>query len=184
MKRIISLITLSILSSAAFADDYFYMGIGDTGLDFESQGFNSKSIFGNPSFSIGGGHYFSEHFGVEGFFRYEESLASDESQELNFFNFGLSLIVTTQELGDTPFELFARATAMSTYAKQYATFDGTKDSIAEDTGGLFNISGGAIWNIGDNYWLRGEYIYGFASYGMGDFEADYDGFQLSLGLDF
>ncbi|GEA59177.1 outer membrane beta-barrel protein [Vibrio comitans] len=181
--RFFSLIpaTLLSLSAAAAGNNSFFLGVGDVG--FSPDG-DSTDSFSSPSFIIGGGQSFNEHLSMEGFFRYSEASDDAKTYEINYYELGLSLLLSTGELGDTPLEIFGRTSAIATNIQGHDTSSGSREDIGDTTGGVFTVGAGLQWNINVDYWLRAEYIYGYANSGVGNYDEDYDGLQISLGLDF
>lgn len=188
--RLLALTPLAMLSLSAHAagDNYFYAGAGNVGFDIA--GAEDSKIYDNPSFTVGGGRYLSEHFALEGFYRYSNSESSDDDSssyrfEVDAHQFGLSVIATTGPLGDLPLELFARGTGAYTVVKAKDTTDGDRHSIGDDGVAAFNIGGGIQWNMNADFWLRAEYIYNVAMSDIEDYDApDYDGAQISVGMRF
>ncbi|CAM4109140.1 porin family protein [Vibrio neonatus] len=181
--RLFSVLSTALLSfsAAAAGNNSFYLGVGDVG--FSPDG-DSTDTFASPSFIIGGGQSFNEHFSMEGFFRYSESSDDAKTFEINYYELGLSLIATTGELGDTPLEIFGRTSAIATHIKGHDISSGSRVDVGDTTGSVFTVGAGLQWNINADYWLRAEYIYGYATSGVGRYDADYDGLQMSIGLDF
>ncbi len=177
------LLPLALLSTSVMAagNNSFYMGIGDVGFSPEN---SDNDSFSDPSFIIGGGQSFNEHVSMEGFFRYSEAKDEAKTFEFNYYQVGLSLVLSTGELGDTPLELFGRTSAIAAFIKGHDTSNGDRRDIGDTSGGVFTVGGGLQWNINADYWVRAEYIYGYATTGLGNYDDDYDGVQISLGLDF
>ena len=185
IKKIVcvSLAMASFSLSAAikpYPNDYVYFSLGNVG--FDTPDFGETSI--QPSFGLGWGHNFSQHFAVEGLFRYSESeidnSADNAEVSLSYYTFGLSGLASTGPLFDTPFSLYGRASGLYTIANLYS--DGARDG--NESGVLFNIGGGIQWDIGDNFWVKGEYLISVADTGLSDFYNSYDGIQLSIGKNF
>ncbi|OBT14022.1 hypothetical protein A9264_02485 [Vibrio sp. UCD-FRSSP16_10] len=177
-----SIASVALLSfSSVASNNSFYMGVGDVGFSPDN---DTTDTFESPSFIIGGGQSFNEHLSMEGFFRYSESSDDAKTYEINYYELGLSLLVSTGELGNTPLEIFGRTSAIATHIKGHDTSNGARDDIGNTTGGIFTIGAGLQWNINSDYWLRGEYLYGYATTGVGQYDTDYDGLQISIGLDF
>lgn len=187
--RLLVLAPLALLSLSAHAagNHYFYAGAGN--VSFDIKGAEDNKIYDNPSFQIGGGQYLSEHFALEGFYRYSNNEDIHSKYQIDAHQLGLSIIATTGPLGDTPLELFARGTGAYTIVKSKDTSDGDRKSIGDDSAAAFNIGGGIQWNMNADYWMRAEYIYNVAmsdvDLDIDKFDApDYDGFQLSIGMRF
>ncbi|WP_261874772.1 porin family protein [Vibrio rarus] len=141
-------------------------------------------MFSSPSLIIGGGQSFNDHFNMEGFFRYSEASDKTKTFETNYYELGLSFVLSSGELGNTPLELFTRSSAIATYIKDHDTSNGGREDIGDTSGAIFTVGAGLQWNMNADYWLRAEYLYGFATADLGDDTPDYDGLQVSIGLDF
>lgn len=182
-----------LLSQSAFAEKmgelphYFYLGVGTIAFDVSSYGENSASELSTPSFTLGFGRHFNEHFALEGLFRYTQNELTNRTTgidlNLDYYQAGLSALISTGNLGDYPFSLFGRLSGLITQANMS---DVTNDAIklSEEAGMMFNVGGGIGWDIGQNFWLKAEYVYSFADTGFEDFYDKYSGFQLSIGKQF
>ncbi len=172
------LLAATSLSAATvpYPNDYFYFSLGTVGFDTPAIGDTDK----NPSFGIGWGHNFSEHFAAEGLFRYSESEDSAAAIDLSYYAFGLSGLASTGPLFDTPFSLVGRLSGLYTIANMYSN----NERMDDESGLLFNVGGGIQWDISNNFWVKGEYIYSFADAELPGFYDSYDGFQLSIGKNF
>ncbi|WP_261817025.1 porin family protein [Vibrio gallicus] len=181
--HIAALLPLALLSASAYSatSNSFYMGIGDVGFSPENDDTNT---FSDPSFIIGGGQSFNDYVSMEGFFRYAESKDNARTYERNYYQLGMSVVVSSGELGDTPLEVFGRTSAIATFIKDHDTTNGERTDTGDTNGGVFTVGAGLQWNINADYWARAEYIYGYATTGLGAYDEDYDGLQLSIGLDF
>ncbi|OEF25660.1 outer membrane beta-barrel protein [Vibrio rumoiensis] len=183
--RLLTLAPLTILSLSANAagNNYFYAGAGNVGFDIK--GAEDNKIYDNPSFTIGGGQYLSEHFSIEGFYRYSNATDSASTYEVDAHQLGLSFIATTGPLGDTPLELFARGTGAYTIVKGKDITDGDRKSVGDDSTTGLNIGGGLQWNMNADFWLRAEYIYNVVMSDINDFDTpDYSGAQITIGKRF
>lgn len=181
LKTSVLIAALALPVQAATPKNYFYAGAGNVGMDPDWA--KSSSIYENPSFEIGGGHYYSDHLIVGGFFRYSSNEDSAKTQELDVYHLGVSATGITDQLGDTPLRLFVRGSAMSVYHKSYDTTTSSRTNTASDSGAVFDIGLGIQWDLASDYWIRAEYLYGYAVTGF-DSEPDYDGTLITLGKGF
>ncbi len=200
--RVLALTPLAMLSVSSHAatdfagKDYFYLGTGTVGVTTDpvalSNGatldLDDTKLYEHPNLTIGGGHYYSKYFAVEGFYRYSRSegdISNDlGTATLDTHQFGVSALATTGQIWKTPFELYAKLTGTYTYAK----FDTSPDMGVDDESGVggLNISGGVQWDLmNSDYFFRAEYVYALT---MGDMfgydDYDYKGVQISLGRTF
>ncbi|NOH51244.1 porin family protein [Vibrio rotiferianus] len=191
MKNAIFLLSTIALSASAYAaqpkdqDMYFYLGSGNIGYETPKFGNNTESELANPHITIGWGKNINEYFSVEGVVRYTQSelkfQPTSEKINLHYYQFGVSGLATSPYLGDTPFKLFGRASALLTQAEMYIE---SLDNVDDNSGVMFNVGGGLQWDIDQNFWLKAEYVYGFADVELDDFYDKYDGFQISIGKNF
>ncbi|HAS6386470.1 porin family protein [Vibrio vulnificus] len=182
-----------LLSQPVFAENmgelpnYFYLGAGTIAFDVSAYGDNSGSELSTPNFTIGFGKNFNEHVAVEGLFRYTQNEVTNStagtSLNLDYYQAGVSALLSTGNLGDSPISLFGRLSGLITQANMYdVTNNAVK--ISEEAGMIFNVGGGLGWDMGQNFWLKAEYVYSFADAGFDDFYDKYSGFQLSIGKQF
>ncbi|EMK3314034.1 porin family protein [Vibrio vulnificus] len=193
MKKIMLTCSTLLLSQPVFAEkmgelpNYFYLGAGTIAFDVSAYGDNSGSELSTPNFTIGFGKNFNEHVAVEGLFRYTQNEVTNStagtSLNLDYYQAGVSALLSTGNLGDSPISLFGRLSGLITQANMYdVTNNAVK--ISEEAGMIFNVGGGLGWDMGQNFWLKAEYVYSFADVGFDDFYDKYSGFQLSIGKQF
>ncbi|ENY3835361.1 porin family protein [Vibrio vulnificus] len=193
MKKIMLACSTLLLSQPVFAEkmgelpNYFYLGAGTIAFDVSAYGDNSGSELSTPNFTIGFGKNFNEHVAVEGLFRYTQNEVTNStagtSLNLDYYQAGVSALLSTGNLGDSPISLFGRLSGLITQANMYdVTNNAVK--ISEEAGMIFNVGGGLGWDMGQNFWLKAEYVYSFADTGFDDFYDKYSGFQLSIGKQF
>ncbi|MEJ3674448.1 porin family protein [Vibrio vulnificus] len=193
MKKIMLACSTLLLSQPVFAEkmgelpNYFYLGAGTIAFDVSAYGDNCGSELSTPNFTIGFGKNFNEHVTVEGLFRYTQNEVTNStagtSLNLDYYQAGVSALLSTGNLGDSPISLFGRLSGLITQANMYdVTNNAVK--ISEEAGMIFNVGGGLGWDMGQNFWLKAEYVYSFADAGFDDFYDKYSGFQLSIGKQF
>ncbi|ENK2326558.1 porin family protein [Vibrio vulnificus] len=193
MKKIMLACSTLLLSQPVFAEkmgelpNYFYLGAGTIAFDVSAYGDNSGSELSTPNFTIGFGKNFNEHVAVEGLFRYTQNEVTNStagtSLNLDYYQAGVSALLSTGNLGDSPISLFGRLSGLITQANMYdVTNNAVK--ISEEAGMIFNVGGGLGWDMGQNFWLKAEYVYSFSDAGFDDFYDKYSGFQLSIGKQF
>lgn len=165
-------------ATVPYPNDYIYFSTGNVGFDTDP----IEETSTQPNLGLGWGHNFSQHFAVEGLFRYSEGESRYTAPEfsLSSYSFGLSGLASTGPLFDTPFSLYGRASALYSITNLYN--DGER--LADEGGVLFNLGAGLQWTLGNNFWLKGEYIISVADSGMSDFFDGYDGVQISIGKNF
>lgn len=175
-------IIISMLSFPVLADSYpshkgyVYLGIGDVG--FSPSWAEENTIFKNPSFTIGGGKYYNDNLIFDGFLRYSENQNQAETVKMDVIQVGVSAILISDKLGESPIKVYLKTSAISAY-QDARSLPSNSDSTS-GSGGVFDIGGGFEWDIGSDFWVRGEYLYGYATSGL-MVDADYDGFLLTVG---
>ncbi len=135
---------------------------------------------------LAGGYHVNQYLAFEGgVLRYSQNELKNDALktdlDLHYYQAGMSAVVTSDDLGDTPLSLFGRATALGTQAEMYVP---NEQKVTDDSGALFNIGVGVHWDMSTDIWLRAEYIYNVADMGFEDFYDSYEGVQISLGKRF
>ena len=188
MKNAILLLSALTVSLPTFAaqqshNPYLYFGTGNVSFDVPDIGSERNSDWSTPHFTLGWGYNVNPHLAFEGVLRYSRNEREVNGVELDLHHYqaGISAVLQSDNLGDTPLSLFGRATAMGTKAELYVP---DVQKIDDDTGALFNLGVGVHWDMNKEYWLRAEYIYSVADMGFENFYDRYDGVQISLGKRF
>ncbi len=174
---LITLVSLPVLAQQTPTNkDYVYLGIGDVG--FSPSWAESNTVYKNPSFTIGGGKYYNDNLIFDGFLRYSENQNKAKTIKMDVIQLGVSAILISDKLGDSPIKLYVKTSAISAYQDARSLPNG--DYSTSEAGGVFDIGAGFEWDIGSDFWVRGEYLYGYATSGL-MVDADYDGFLLTIG---
>lgn len=191
MKNAILLLSALSVAMPVFAaqeqthQSYFYLGTGNVGFDTTDFGTDRDSDWSTPHLTVGWGYHVNQYLAFEGVLRYSQSELKNGPAnldlDLHYYQAGMSAVMTSENLGDTPLSLFGRVTALGTQAEMYVP---DVQKVTDDSGALFNLGAGIHWDMSKDIWLRAEYIYNVAEMGFDDFYDRYDGLQVSLGKRF
>ncbi len=184
MYKWTSLILLSALSTATYAQSAkvgsqeFFIGGGNQEYDLKdySTPFDTSSY----SLHLGWGKKYHEHIIAQGYARFVNAEDDVFEYKLRTSNFGGAVHLTTNELGDTPFELYTKGAVGFTF------YNGELSGVDfDDNGFQLDVGVGAQWNIEkSDYWVRAEYLYGVVTPEIDGLDAEFDGFTISIGKHF
>ncbi|MFZ3507620.1 porin family protein [Vibrio harveyi] len=191
MKNAILLLSALTMSLPTFAtqeqthQSYLYLGTGNVGFDTPEFGSDRDSGWSTPHITIGWGYNVNQYLAFEGVLRYSQNELKNDSLktdlDLHYYQAGMSAVLTSDNLGDTPLSLFGRVTALGTQAEMYIP---DVQKVTDNSGALFNVGAGIHWDMSKDIWLRAEYIYNVADMGFDNFYDSYEGVQVSLGKRF
>ncbi len=191
MKNAILLLSAFTISVPTFAaqeqthQSYFYLGTGNVGFDTPYFGSDRDNEWSTPHITVGWGYHVNQYLAFEGVLRYSQNELKNDTLktdlDLHYYQAGMSAVLTSDNLGDTPLALFGRVTALGTQAEMYVP---NAQKVTDDSGALFNVGAGVHWDMSKDIWLRAEYIYNVADMGFEDFYDSYEGLQISLGKRF